>query len=299
MPSAAGKMIRASVPAAPRAGPPGNDRPGYERICALIHDRLGILLTPNKHLMVANRLGRCLHELGLPDYGALARYVEDDLSGDALDMVAGLIVTNHTYFLREPAHFAFLREVVLPEAERTLSRRGDNDLRLWCAAASTGEEAYSIAMTTMEHFGPRYASLDAGVLATDVSLRALRQGADGRYDATAADRLPPELRGRYFVPEADGGVRAGPALRREVLFRKFNLVADAFDFKRPFHAVFCRNVMIYFDKPTRDRLVAALRRVLTPDGYLFIGHCETIAGGQHGFRRVAPAVYRRTEKARD
>lgn len=271
------------------------DAVGYDRICALIHSRLGIFLPQGKHLLVTNRLGRHLQELGLPDYDALARFVEDDPSGDALDTVAGLIATNHTYFFREPSHFAFLNEVVLPEVASGLARRGDNDLRLWCAAASTGEEAYSIAMSVMDHFGPRYASLDAGVLATDLSLRALRKGAEGVYDATALEPLPATLRQRYFQAEAAGTVRVAPVLRREVLFRQFNLVAEAYSFKRRFHVVFCRNVMIYFDRATRTRLVAALHRVTAPGGYLFIGHCEAIGGDGHGFRRVAPAVYQRTE----
>lgn len=279
-------------------GRSGEDRRGYDRICALIHSRLGIFLPPGKHLLVANRLGRYLHELGLPDYDALASHVEDDPSGDALDTVAGLIATNHTYFFREPSHFDFLRGVVLPETGHALARRGDNDLRLWCAAASTGEEAYSIAMTVMEHFGPRYTSLDAGVLATDLSLRALRRGAEGIYEEAAASHLPPGLRQRYFQAGSAGAVRVGPALRQEVLFRQFNLVAGPYGFKRPFHVVFCRNVMIYFDAPTRIRLVAALRRVTAPGGYLFIGHCEAISGEESGFRRVAPAVYQRVEDAR-
>ena len=295
MPDVTGRFGLGRHPGPPSAGCSSPRPGGYDRICALIHDRLGIFLPPGKDLLVANRLGRHLRELGLPDYDALVRHVEGDPSGEALDAVAGLIATNHTYFFREPSHFAFLRTTVLPEIERSLARHGDNDLRLWCAAASTGEEAYSIAMSVMEHFGPRYGSLDAGVLATDISLRVLGRGAAGLYGAAEAARLPPDLRRRYFEPEADGAVRVAPALRREVLFRRLNLVAHPWGFKRPFHAVFCRNVMIYFDGPTRDRLVSALRGVVAPGGYLFVGHCETIGGDRRGFRQVAPAVYQRVE----
>ena len=188
-------------------------------------------------------------------------------------MLADLISTNHTYFFREPAHFDFLRTDVLPEIEASLTRGGDNDLRLWCAAASTGEEAYTIVMTMLDSFGPRYACFNAGLLATDLSLKALRQAAAGVYSREQVQRVPPGLRQRYFLPQADGRLAVATPVRAEVLFRQFNLVTGNFAFKKPFHAIFCRNVMIYLDPPapagwcrrcTRPRRRAATCLSATP-----------------------------------
>ena len=262
---------------------------GYRRICDLVRDRFGIQLSSQRQVLVVNRLGREVQALGFNSYESYADYVEADPSGRAAEMLAGLISTNHTYFFREPAHFDYLRQVVLPR----LAGLGETDLRFWCAAASTGEEAYSIVMTMMEYFGPHYRGFDAGVLATDLSVRALRKAQVGHYDADQLQAILPDLRARYFTAGPEGKFAVAPKLRAEVLFRKFNLVADSYAFKRGFHVIFCRNVMIYFDAATRRQLAADLYEVTAPGGYLFIGHCETLGTDSGGFCAVAPAVYQR------
>lgn len=262
---------------------------GYRRICDLVRERFGIHLSSHKQLLVINRLSREVSAMGFESYESYADHVDADPTGQAAEALASLISTNHTYFFREPAHFDYLREVVLPR----LAALGDKDLRIWCAAASTGEEAYSIAITMMEHFGARYDALDAGVLATDLSLRALRQAQTGRYRSDQLDGIGPGLRGRYFRAETEQDFVVTPQLRAEVLFRKFNLVRDEYAFRRRFHVIFCRNVMIYFDLPTRRQLFADLYEVTAPGGHLFVGHCETLGADPGGYRLVAPAVYQR------
>jgi chemotaxis protein methyltransferase CheR len=270
-----------------------NDRT-YERICELVRGYFGIHLAQEKQFLVVNRLHNHVRSLGLDSYEAFLDHVSADVSGQALDVLADLISTNHTFFFREEAHFEFLKTQVLPEIETHLAHVRDDDLRVWCAAASTGEEAYSIVMTMLDYFGARYARFDAGLLASDLSLKALRHAAAGVYTSEQVQRVPPELRQRYLRPRGASWVVA-PEVRAEVLFRKFNLMTARYPFKKPFHVIFCRNVMIYFDSGTRRRLVSALFQATAPGGYLFIGHAESIAPDSRGYQQVRPAVYRRPE----
>jgi chemotaxis protein methyltransferase CheR len=277
---------------------PLSDR-AYRRVRDLVQGHCGIHLAHEKRALVVNRLQNHVQALGFDSYDAFLDHVDADVSGAALDTLASLISTNHTYFFREEAHFEFLAAHALPGIESALARERDNDLRLWCAAASTGEEAYSIAMTLFDYFGPRYARYDAGLLATDLSLRALRQAAAGVYTHEQVQRVPPGPRQRYLRPQRDGHWAVAPEVRGEVLFRKFNLMAARYPFKRPFHAIFCRNVMIYFDGPTRRRLVQRLYEFTAPGGYLFVGHSESIDRDATGYRPVRPAVYRRPDHGRE
>jgi chemotaxis protein methyltransferase CheR len=282
-------------------GPDHNGAPGmlpltdraYVRLCDLVRNQFGIHLAFEKKALVVNRLNNYLQAHGFGSYEVFVDHVEADVSGQELDTLASLIATNHTYFFREEAHFDFLRARALPEIEVRLARAGDGDLRLWCAAAATGEEAYSIAMTMLDYFGVRYGRFDAGLLATDLSLKALRHAAAGAYTAEQAARIPPELRQRYLRPLKDGRWAVTSEVRAEVLFRKFNLMAARYPFKKPFHVIFCRNVMIYFDAPTRRRLVRRLYDFTAPGGYLLVGHSETIDRDAAGYQAVRPAVYRR------
>jgi chemotaxis protein methyltransferase CheR len=281
------------------AGPmPLSDRT-YRRVCDLVQGHFGIHLAAEKQCLIVNRLHNHVQALGFNSYEAYLDHVETDVSGAALDTLASLISTNHTYFFREEAHFDFLTTHALPSIESALARAGDHDLRLWCAAASTGEEAYSIAMTLLDYFGLRYGRYDAGLLATDLSLKALRQAATGVYTREQVQRVPPHLRQRYLRQRDDKHWMVMPEVRSEVLFRKFNLMAARYPFKKPFHAIFCRNVMIYFDAPTRRRLVQRLYDFTAPGGYLFVGHSESIDREATGYRAICPAVYRRPADARE
>jgi chemotaxis protein methyltransferase CheR len=278
------------TPASRRALLPLTQR-AYRRLCRLVQGHFGIHLSKEKQFLVVNRLHTQVLALGFTCYEAFLDHVEADASGAALDLLAGLISTNHTYFFREHAHFDFLQTHALPAIESRLAA-GDNDLRVWCAAASTGEEAYSILMTMLDYFGPRYGLFNAGLLATDLSLEALREAAAGTYTAEQVQRVPVNLRQRCFRRCGPGHYAVLPEVRAEVVFRKFNLTTPRYPFKKPFHVIFCRNVMIYFDAATRRSLVESLYRFTAPGGYLFVGHAETVAADS-GYRFVRPAVYQR------
>jgi chemotaxis protein methyltransferase CheR len=268
----------------------------YRRIRELVRDRFGIFLGERKDALITNRLRDHLAAGRFRSYEEYLDSVEADRSGRALNALASMISTNYTYFFREPAHFQFLVEQALPEFEEELSRRGDRDLRIWSAAASSGEEPYSIVMSMLDYFGSHYQRFDAGVLATDLSPKVLRHADAGLYTAQQAEKVPPQKRDRYFDGLDSERVRVIPRLRREVLFRKFNLIGEWYPFKKPFHVIFCRNVLIYFDPPTRTRVTQKLFDWLVPGGYLFIGHSETIDREAVPFRPIRPAIFQKPRK---
>ncbi len=258
-----------------RAAHPGRKRPPpdsgralaeaeYRRLCELVRIHYGINLTDTKRPLIEMRLHGYLDAQGFASPRAYLDHVEADPTGTALDALVSLISTNHTYFFREPAHFDYLRRRVLPELEHQLRRARSNDLRIWCAAAATGEEAYSILITLLEYFGPRYHRLNAGLLASDISTSALAHAASGVYTEQQVDLVPAPFRRRYFRRLSDGRCAVLSQLRDEVLFRRFNLKTERYPFKRPFHVIFCRNVMIYFDRATRKRLVEQLWQCTAP-----------------------------------
>jgi len=265
----------------------------FEKLRQIIQKEFGISLGENKQTLMANRLRNYLSLQGFDSYDQLIAVIEEDKTGDALNDLANLISTNYTFFFREWEHFELLSEVVLPELKGRLQRIKSNDIRLWCAAASSGEEAYSLTIAMMEYFGSSYSSYDAGLLATDISMRALEKGASGRYTLNQIERVPTSYREKYFVQVNEGEFEAIEALRREVLFRKFNLLDRHYPFKKPFDIIFCRNVMIYFDARTRQDLIEKLFRMTVPGGYLFVGRSEGIAADRRKYEYVSPAVYRR------
>jgi chemotaxis protein methyltransferase CheR len=267
----------------------------YQRLRDLVQTHFGLYLTEEKQTLIVHRLYTYVTMLGFPSYGAYIDHIEADTTGLALGNLASRVSTNHTSFFREEAHFVYLQTHVLPDIERQLQRTRDNDLRVWCAAASTGEEAYSMMITLFEYFGLRYARFDAGLLATDISTKALNKAAKGVYTAPQVQAVPPVLRERYFRQLDEHQYAVVPALRAEVVFRKFNLMTARYPFKKPFHLIFCRNVMIYFDVQTRRKLVQKLYNFTSPGGYLCSGHAETIDREDRRFEYVRPAVYRKSQ----
>ncbi|WP_198146061.1 CheR family methyltransferase [Desulfonatronovibrio magnus] len=266
----------------------------FRIISDLVRKCFGIQLTEQKRSLVTGRLQGLLREMDLPDFSSYCRLLEKDTSGQFLDALANRISTNHTFFFREPEHFNFMRETILPELKARGDKTGHKDLRFWCAAASSGEEPYSIIMTMLDYFGSEYDCWDAGLLATDISARALEKAIAGQYSQERIKGVSsPQLR-KYFQREAGGDWTVRPDIRREITFRRFNLMNQHFPFRRPFDLIFCRNVMIYFDQPTRDALVTRMARSLIPGGYLFIGHSESISRARKDFIYIKPAVYQRT-----
>ncbi len=230
---------------------------------------------------------------GFTTFLQLVDFVKKDVSGTSLQELIDRMSTNHTFFYREPQHFKFFSEIVLPEMKLMLERQRSNDLRLWCAAASTGEEPYSILMTMMDFFKNDYAKMNAGLLATDVSSRVIQLAQSGLYTQEQVENISPLQLKKYFHQTPEGKWAVNKELRDDITFRRFNLMNAQFPFKKPFHVIFCRNVMIYFDTPTRKELVRKLYNCTVPGGYLFIGHSESIRDSECPFEFVQPAVFRR------
>ncbi len=261
----------------------------FDQFSKLIYAQSGICLNENKKSLVVSRLSKRIRELGLPDFSTYYATVVEDASGDEFVRMLDLISTNKTDFFREPKHFDFLREQVIPQCG-TAKR-----LRIWSSACSSGEEPYTIAMTIADSV-TGLSQWDCRILASDLSTRVLDKAATGVYDAERVEGLSPEVVKRHFLRGrgAQGSsFKVKPALASMVVFRRINLMADRFPIKSPLDVIFCRNVMIYFDRPTQAKLMAKFYRYLRPGGYLFIGHSESLQWVEHQFTYVAPTIYQK------
>jgi chemotaxis protein methyltransferase CheR len=259
----------------------------------LIHQRFGINLTEQKRSLLVGRLQKLMRTLGFNSFSQYIEYLTQDKSEQGLSELVDLISTNHTYFNREKDHFDYFSETAFPTIVENLKRQNRRDLRVWCAGSSTGEEPYTLIMLMMEHLGNDYKNWDAGLLATDISDRALSVARAGVYPRDRVEQLPANLRNKYFTPADHGYLAVKEQVKKEVTYRRFNLMNTQFPFKKPFQIIFCRNVMIYFDQPTRDALVTRFHKFIEPGGYLFIGHSETLGRTQTLFRYLEPALYQK------
>ncbi len=259
----------------------------------LIHKRFGINLTEQKRSLLVGRLQKLMRQLNLNSFAQYYQYLLDDKTEQNLGELVDLISTNHTYFNREKDHFDYFYEVALPTIADKLRQENRRDLRIWCAGCSTGEEPYTLLMLMMEYFGNEYGSWDAGILATDISDRALTIARRGVYGSDRVEQLPDNLRRKYFQPVGPGEMGVVEKVKKEATFRRFNLMNTSFPFKKPFQMIFCRNVMIYFDQPTRDALVGRYHQHTEPGGYLFIGHSETLGRSQSRYNYLQPALYQK------
>ncbi len=255
----------------------------------LVYERAGIALHAGKGALVSARLQKRLRAGGFRSFREYIRFVQADPSGDELTALLDAIATNHTAFFREPQHFEFLRDTVLPPLVARVERGGF--VNAWSAACATGEEAYTIAMLLFERLGAE-STTRVRLLASDLSTKALAVACAAVYKAQRLRDVPRDLARKYFVKETAGTVRVVDAVRRAIEFRQLNLL-DAGRPTRMFDFIFCRNVMIYFDRPVQQRVVASLERRLVPGGYLFVSHSESLNSIQHAMTWIAPAVYRR------
>jgi chemotaxis protein methyltransferase CheR len=258
-------------------------------IARLVYTESGITLHDGKRALVMARLQKRLRSGGFTSFSAYLKHVEADASGEELTQLLDAIATNHTSFFREPQHFEILRTRVLPGATGHGRR-----IAIWSAACSTGEEPYTLAMELWSHLGDAAPS-QARLLASDLSTKALRTARSGVYRMDRVEGVPLEVLRRHF--ERGLGAQAGYArvadhVRRMVEFRQLNLLSMP-PLHETFDVIFCRNVMIYFDRDVQQRVVAMLERYLSPGGYLFISHSESLNGVTHGLSWIAPAVYQR------
>ena len=192
--------------------------------------------------------------------------------------------------MRENAHFEYFKNEVLPYWKSVAKQ---NDLRVWSAGCSSGEEPYTLAMIMADYFGSGKALWDTKVLATDISVQVLSMAEKGIYSAEAMQAIPEHWKVNHFKKIDEQNYQISNQLKQEVVFRIFNLMDDAFPFKKKFHVIFCRNVMIYFDDVTKRQLVKKFYDMMEPGGYLFIGHSESIARDETSYKYVKPAVYRK------
>ncbi|SOD55039.1 chemotaxis protein methyltransferase CheR [Pseudoxanthomonas wuyuanensis] len=262
----------------------------FRRICDLIRARAGIALADGKRDMVYGRLSRRLRALGLRSFRDYLDRLEQD-GGEEWQAFTNALTTNLTAFFREPHHFERLREELQ-------ACGGQEPIRLWSCAASTGEEPYSIAITACETFGTL--APPVRILATDVDTQVLATGERGIYPLERIANLDADLRRRYFqrgTGPNDGFARVNPALRRLIDFRPLNLLAPRYDVSGPYKAVFCRNVMIYFDKPTQRDILTRLVPHLADDGMLYTGHSENYLHAADIIQPCGRTLYRRARAA--
>ena len=267
----------------------------YEFIAQLVYERSRIRLGFDKQSLVSGRLGQRLRTLGLNDYGQYCRLLQSAAGEDEICELIDLISTNHTHFFREPAHFDILERQVLP----ALCGRpglGLRPLRVWSAAASSGEEVYSLAIVLAE-FARLRQPCAWQIDASDLSNRMLDLCRRGIYPSDKVELPAPGLLERYFqrgFGEREGYYRVKAELRRNVAVQHINLFQSHYPLAKGLDVIFCRNVMIYFDAPSREQLVNRLTEQLAPGGYLFVGHSESLIGIRHSLQAVWPSVYCRS-----
>jgi chemotaxis protein methyltransferase CheR len=263
----------------------------FSRFSRLIEENSGIHLGPQKTELLRARLMRRMRTLGMGSFRAYYRRVAEDATGRELDLLLDHVTTNKTEFFREPQHFSHFARWVLPAWQADGARRGE-PLRVWSAACSTGEEVWSLAMTTLEWLGPE---ARVKFLGTDLSSRVLHVAKGALYPEERMGGIPIDLRGRYWEERLDEGGRsflAGTGLRTRAQFHRFNLMGDDdYPFRNKFDAVFCRNVMIYFDRDQQERVVNRMARVIKPGGYLYVGLSESLLSLCHPFKLMGVSVY--------
>jgi chemotaxis protein methyltransferase CheR len=262
----------------------------FERFRRLVRDLTGIALGPGKRTMLEARLRRRLRALGLGSFAEYYQLLRQGAASDEWDRFVSAVTTNRTEFFREPHHFAFLHERWAPALRTQAARGGPRTLRVWSAGCSTGEEAYSLAMTLRSALGPEW---DLRVLGSDIDTEVLARAAAGRYPAEELSRAPAAMARRWFVRTATPGwVEVRSDLRSCVDFRRINLVDATWPVAGPFQIIFCRNVLIYFDRETQRQIVERFCRVLAPNGLLVLGHAEGLCGLVAGLARVGNTIYR-------
>lgn len=258
-------------------------REDFDRVRALIHAHAGIALAASKEELVYSRLARRLRATGLRSFGEYLATLQSDAA--EWEAFVNALTTNLTSFFREAHHFPVLAGLLRDRAQRPV--------RLWCAAASTGEEPYSMAITAIETLGAAAAD-NVHILATDIDTQVLAKASTGIYAQERVERLSAERLRRFFLRGTGanaGKVKVRPELRRMITLRRQNLLDARWESTGPFDAIFCRNVLIYFDRPTQQRVLQRFAAVLAPDGLLFVGHSEALHHAANLFRLRGRTVY--------
>ena len=264
----------------------------FQRISNVIYKHCGINLSDGKKTLVRARLAKRMRALKFDSFKKYIDFALSDAGKHEFFSLVDSISTNLTSFFREKSHFQYLIEHFLPKLQESKIGLSDHKIRIWSAGCSSGEEPYSLAITLIENI-PDYQKWDVKILASDVSTRILDRAKQGTYDQSRVKPLTQEQKRRFLIPnriEGEKVYQVSRELQSIISFRYLNLMKE-WPFNGPFDIIFCRNVMIYFDKPTQAKLVERFGRCLTNGGVLCIGHSESLAGINHKYRFVQPATY--------
>lgn len=268
------------------------DNESFQRLSVYIYNEYGIRLPPVKKTMLESRLNRMVRSLAMTSYREFLDFVFSDVGRQReLFHVIDLITTNKTDFFREPIHFRYLRDAFLPE---NVAADDHRHLQVWSAGCSTGEEPYTILMV-LEEFRKDHPGFGYSIMASDISTRVLQTAFDGVYHSDRVANIPLALKRAYFLRSRDKEsklVRVKPEHRKKIEYRRINLMGNIPRLiNKKMDIIFCRNVLIYFDKQTQERVINQLHRCLRPGGLLFLGHSESLIGMSIAFRQVQPTIY--------
>lgn len=263
----------------------------FHDLIGFVHKSYGIDLS-KKRILIEGRMSNILINLGFTTFRQYMDFLFADKTGNEVTTLVNKLTTNYTYFLRETEHFNFMTTRVLPEMERTHPNRV---LYLWSAGCSSGQEPYTMAMAIDEYFGTRKKDWNTQILASDISMNVLGKAKTAIYTAEEIKDIPDAWKQKYFQDLHNGSYQVIERIRKEVIFKVINLM-EPFHFKHPFDLIFCRNVMIYFDGPTKQTLVDKYFDCSAENGYLFIGHSESIAKDTTRYSYIQPAIYQKRSK---
>lgn len=260
----------------------------FQRLIKFVKKDYGIDLSKKKQLIMG-RLSNTILSMGFSSFQEYVDYLIKTKKPEDLELMLNKLTTNYTYFMREEVHFEFFTKTILPYLESTKKNRV---LSIWSAGCSSGQEPYTISMLLKEYFGKKASMWDTRVLATDISQNALSTATKAVYDAASLEGLPTGWKSKYFRPAGNGDYTVSPEIKSNVIFRTFNLM-DPIKFRLKFDVIFCRNVMIYFDQPTKDALIQRFYNATNPGGYLLIGHSESLNKETTPYKYLMPATYRK------
>lgn len=265
------------------------DNRTFETLRDIIYKESGIVLPPEKKALLTSRLQKRLRALNIEDEKEYLKIIELDTSGMELVYLINVISTNVTYFYRESQHFQTYRSIL-----KEWQKQNKPNIKVWCAASSSGEEPYTLAIEASEVFDNPHSKIK--ILATDVSLDVLNKAVLGKYSGTTIDKIPSEIKNKYLLEVVESGQKElliKPDTKKLVLFKKLNLVDFPYPVKGPIDIIFCRNVMIYFDTTTRTRIVAEFTKLLAKGGYLFLSHSENLLGVEHQLTKLNGSIYQK------
>lgn len=265
------------------------DQQLYLKFREIIYRNSGIVLSQDKIPLLSGRIQKSLRKRGLSSEEQYLEIIESDATGEELKGLLNSISTNTTYFWREPEHFDKFAELLAG-----WKKQGRKKIRVWCAAASSGQEPYTLAIKMHQVMPP--GNFDCKLLATDISTKVLNIALEAKYTNEDISRLPTDIQQRYFEavesdPKAPYMSKLVNEVRQMVLFKRLNLIDVPYPIKGPLDVIFCRNVMIYFDQPVRQKIISEFERVMAPGGYLFLSHSESLLGIQHKLERGGTSIF--------